>query len=164
MSDLINHFPVERWSLVYIESGGKFTISIHWYYKRVCRWVRSQRCGCLVAWFCYQLIAKPGNKTATSPRPDPKTFFYQAIFSHKTRSHDNTDGRSVVYHIYHSQGTLYWANGHNGHKPTPKHWLRKYFSSKYPNTVHLQPHYFYIWLDNISANAKMNYKCYTSFN
>ena len=23
------------------------------------------RCGCLVTWFCYQLIAKPGNKTAT---------------------------------------------------------------------------------------------------
>ena len=25
-------------------------------------WVRSQRCGCFVTWFCYQLIAKPGNK------------------------------------------------------------------------------------------------------
>ena len=28
-------------------------------------------CGCLVTWFCYQLIAKPGNKTATVPWPDP---------------------------------------------------------------------------------------------
>ena len=28
-------------------------------------WVRSRDCGCLVTWFCYQLIAKPGNKTAT---------------------------------------------------------------------------------------------------
>ena len=27
-------------------------------------WVRSRNCGCLVTWFCYQLIAKPGNKTA----------------------------------------------------------------------------------------------------
>ena len=26
-------------------------------------WARSWRCGSLVAWFCYQLIAKPGNKT-----------------------------------------------------------------------------------------------------
>ena len=26
-------------------------------------WVRSRRCGCLVTWFCYQLIAKPGNET-----------------------------------------------------------------------------------------------------
>ena len=27
-------------------------------------WVRSRICGCLVTWFCYHLIAKPGNKTA----------------------------------------------------------------------------------------------------
>ena len=27
-------------------------------------WVRSRNCGCLVTWFCYQMIAKPGNKTA----------------------------------------------------------------------------------------------------
>ena len=34
-------------------------------------WVRSRNCGCLVTWFCYQLIAKPGNKTATPSWPDP---------------------------------------------------------------------------------------------
>ena len=34
-------------------------------------WVRSRNCSCLVTWFCYQLIAKPGNKTATDPWPDP---------------------------------------------------------------------------------------------
>ena len=34
-------------------------------------WVRSRRCGCLVTWFCYQLVAKPGNKTAALPWPDP---------------------------------------------------------------------------------------------
>ena len=34
-------------------------------------WVRSRNCDCLVTWFCYQLIAKPGNKTATVPWPDP---------------------------------------------------------------------------------------------
>ena len=33
-------------------------------------WVRSRNCGCLVTWFCYQLIAKPGNKTATTSWPD----------------------------------------------------------------------------------------------
>ena len=33
-------------------------------------WVASWRCGCLVTWFCYQLIAKPGNKTATPPWPN----------------------------------------------------------------------------------------------
>ena len=34
-------------------------------------WVRSWNCGCLVTWFCYQLIAKPGNKTAAVSWPDP---------------------------------------------------------------------------------------------
>ena len=34
-------------------------------------WVRSQRCGCLVTWFCYQMIAKPGNKTDAPSWPDP---------------------------------------------------------------------------------------------
>ena len=29
------------------------------------------RCGCLVTWFCYQMIAKPGNKTAAPSWPDP---------------------------------------------------------------------------------------------
>ena len=40
-------------------------------HKVVCLWVRSWNCGCLVTWFCYQLIAKPGNKTATVSWPDP---------------------------------------------------------------------------------------------
>ena len=34
-------------------------------------WIRSQRCGCLVTWFCYQMIAKPDNKTAAPSWPDP---------------------------------------------------------------------------------------------
>ena len=34
-------------------------------------WVMSRRCGCLVTWFCYQLIAKPGNKTAPPLWPYP---------------------------------------------------------------------------------------------
>ena len=34
-------------------------------------WIRSRRCGCLVTWFCYQMIAKPGNKTAAPSWPDP---------------------------------------------------------------------------------------------
>ena len=31
----------------------------------------SWRCDCFVTWFCYQLIAKTGNKAATPPGPDP---------------------------------------------------------------------------------------------
>ena len=38
-------------------------------------WVRSWNCGCLVTWFCYQLIAKPSNKTATVSWPDPSQAF-----------------------------------------------------------------------------------------
>ena len=34
-------------------------------------WVRSRNCDSLVTWFCYQLIAKTGNKTATVSWPDP---------------------------------------------------------------------------------------------
>ena len=34
-------------------------------------WVRSRNCGCLVTCFCYQLIAKPGIKTAAVSWPDP---------------------------------------------------------------------------------------------
>ena len=35
-------------------------------------WVKSWRCGCLVTWFGYQLIAKPGNNKTIDPNlPDP---------------------------------------------------------------------------------------------
>ena len=37
-------------------------------------WVRSRKCGCLVTWFCYHLIANPGNKTATPQWPDTYCF------------------------------------------------------------------------------------------
>ena len=33
-------------------------------------WVRLWRCSCLATWFCFQVIAKPGNKTAASLWPD----------------------------------------------------------------------------------------------
>ena len=32
--------------------------------------------GCLVTWFCYQLMAKPGNKTAAVLWPDPYIYIY----------------------------------------------------------------------------------------
>ena len=38
-------------------------------------WVRSRNCGYLVTWFCYQLIGKPGNKTAPVSWPDPYAIF-----------------------------------------------------------------------------------------
>ena len=39
-------------------------------------WARSRRCICLVTWFCYLMIAKPGNTTGAPPWPDP----YRTIF------------------------------------------------------------------------------------
>ena len=48
-------------------------------------WVRSRICGCLVTWFCYQFIAKPGNKTATVSWPDPY-FISPSENSHKATS------------------------------------------------------------------------------
>ena len=50
-----------------------------------CIWVRSRNCGCLVTWFCYQLIAKPGNKTAAVSWPDPSIDFQGHPSSHKNR-------------------------------------------------------------------------------
>ena len=41
------------------------------WWNGIFKWVKSCRCGCLVTWFCYQLIAKPGNKTAALSWPDP---------------------------------------------------------------------------------------------
>ena len=45
----------------------------------LCTRVGSRRCGCLVTWFCYQLIAKPGNKTATPPWPNSLIFRYLTL-------------------------------------------------------------------------------------
>ena len=36
-------------------------------------WVMSRRWVCLVTWFCYQMVAKPGNKTGPPSWPDPCT-------------------------------------------------------------------------------------------
>ena len=47
-------------------------MNMNYHMKHECTiWVRSWNCGCLVTWFCYQLIAKPGNKTAAVSWPDP---------------------------------------------------------------------------------------------
>ena len=38
-------------------------------------WVRSWGFGCLVTWFCYQVITKPVNTTAVPSWPDPYTIY-----------------------------------------------------------------------------------------
>ena len=60
-------------------------------------WVRSRNCACLVTWFCYQMIAKPGNNTATVSWPDPyfpnQLFIYVCLFCFMWLS-------EVAVHIY----------------------------------------------------------------
>ena len=60
-------------------------------------WVKSQNCGCLVTWFCYQLIAKPRNKTAAVSWPDPSgvgitsTIHVKSIISYHQCSNNTFD-------------------------------------------------------------------------
>ena len=46
----------------------------HLWHPMTIIWVRSRNYGCLVTWFCYQLIAKPGDKAAAVSWPDPYIF------------------------------------------------------------------------------------------
>ena len=48
-------------------------------------WVSSRRCGCVVTWFCYQLIAKPGNKTAVPSWPNPYCNDHQVVITDTIR-------------------------------------------------------------------------------
>ena len=74
-------FPILiRWHL-YIELGPRNAenVFMSWHHHVISLlylllfyiWVRSRNCDCLVTWFYYHLIAKPGNKTATVSWPDP---------------------------------------------------------------------------------------------
>ena len=64
------HFPCVQCSDVFMASHRIFHVSnIYIYIYIIYIWVRSRNCGCLVAWFCYRLIAKPGNKTAAVSWP-----------------------------------------------------------------------------------------------
>ena len=58
--------------------------NMFWHAYMLNIWVRSWSCGCLVTWFCYHLIAKPGNKTAAHSWPDPyiSLEFDQRIWRH----------------------------------------------------------------------------------
>ena len=62
-------------------------------------WVRSRRWAGLVAWFCYQMIAKPGNKTASPLRPDPYVICKMAtILLRPPRVNEVTQLTSFTWH------------------------------------------------------------------
>ena len=65
----------------------------------LCIWVRSRNCGCLATWFCYQLIAKPGNKTAAVPWPDPYVIAscnIQSVYDRELLSRKASCHRTVI--------------------------------------------------------------------
>ena len=70
--------------------------------SNLCIWVRSRNCGCLVTWFCYQMITKPSNKTAAVPWPDPSQDFVITLswgFLHsRSRCQMNTFTNNVLDH------------------------------------------------------------------
>ena len=60
------------------QCGSLSYIMFIYIYIYICR-VRSRNCGCLVTWFYYQMIAKPGNKTAAVPWPEPYVYIALSI-------------------------------------------------------------------------------------
>ena len=74
-------------------------------------WVGLRSCGCLVTWFWYQMIAKPGNKTATPPWPphmqkEPSSYgilWKQQIIASSTDSYQMSyihNGNSHTYKMH----------------------------------------------------------------
>ena len=62
-----------------------------------CLWVRTRNCGCLVTWFCYQLIAKPGNKTAAVSWPDPSSYScFQFYVDPRNPNHAMLEARNLI--------------------------------------------------------------------
>ena len=100
--------------------GGPFWVSYTWSAENISVswpnheniWARSRNSGCLVTWFCYQLIAKPGNKTATVSWPNPYTIVYSSLLKF--------DGIRAVPGMSESSG-LMLTNVHNGSIPYQQH-------------------------------------------
>ena len=54
-----------------------------------------ENCGCLVTWFCYQLIAKPTNKTATVLWPDPYIITLKSAAHYSTHLEQRTKYQNI---------------------------------------------------------------------
>ena len=70
-------------------------------------WARSRNCGCLVTWLCYQLIAKPGNKTATVSWPDPYINIY--IKFKCISMNNNSVWTLLIYTHLHTYQAVHWS-------------------------------------------------------
>ena len=65
IAHMVEYRSIHLSQYIYVKSIGQ------WVFLCLFTWVRSRNCGCLVTWFCYQLIAKPGNMTAAVSWPGP---------------------------------------------------------------------------------------------
>ena len=69
ISNIILHFIMAVimypcWDFIHVSKSLKlWDVIIH--PGSMFNWIRSRRCGCLVTWFCYQLIAKPEEESRT---------------------------------------------------------------------------------------------------
>ena len=74
----------------------KFQSKCYNFQSRKCMWVGSWSCGCLVTWFCYQQIAKPGDKTASTAWPDPSLNIVSKMLAILSRPQCVTGGFSFI--------------------------------------------------------------------
>ena len=67
--------------------------------------IRPWRCSCLVTWFCYHLIAKPGNKTASPSWPD--SYYNGYTFFLSIFRWGQYNGHKMLWHIIPPSWTKY---------------------------------------------------------
>ena len=69
-------------------------------------------CCCIVTWFCYHLIAKPGNKTATPPWSHPYPIKMSKMWEVFIRARRASNAESV-FMAWHQHAFLQYLNMHN---------------------------------------------------
>ena len=74
-------------------------MSIHSIYARLIHMGQVTKLWCLVTWFCYQLIAKPGNKTATVSWPDPYDTEWWYYFDGLVQERCNSSALAMEIHF-----------------------------------------------------------------
>ena len=85
-------------------------LSLSWWIHVESIWVGSQRYGSLVAWFCYQLIARPGNKTGAARWPDPYTWDSGLNVDRLPQPHSNSPQASKQFETTARQKT--WSGAY----------------------------------------------------
>ena len=80
--------------------------------------VGSRRWGCLVTWFCYHLITKPGDKTVAPSWPDPYICIYIYIYIYIMSMYF-----AVTFITYHRAASFFF--------PTVRHPLRRFCNTAF---------------------------------